>query len=176
MSHWAEQVRRYGALQQYSAERHEQAHKTNLKDGWNASNHNLNYLPQVLTFQRHILCFEIREVNLQALAQRQEISAAPCKVLPSGADLAAPQSPQSYAKPEFMGPQNRRDGKHPDAMIKDFRALLDNPQDAKHRAAIYSGTREFIRIRVVTRRIYRMNNCMQWSSVFTMVLRFKLRV
>ena len=31
-------------------------------------------------------------------------------------------------------------------------------------------------IRVVTRRIYRMNNCMQWSSVFTMVLRFKLTV
>ena len=31
-------------------------------------------------------------------------------------------------------------------------------------------------IRVVTRRIYRMNNCTQWSSVFTMVLRFKLRV
>jgi len=46
MSHWAEQVRRYGALQLYSAQRHEQAHKTNLKDGWNASNHNLNYLPQ----------------------------------------------------------------------------------------------------------------------------------
>jgi len=61
MSHWAEQVCRYGALQQYSAERHEQAHKTNLKDGWNISNHNLNYLPQVITFQRRILCFEIRE-------------------------------------------------------------------------------------------------------------------
>ena len=44
-----------------------------------------------------------------------------------------------------MGPQNRRDGKHPDAMIKDFRALLDNTQDATHRAAIYSGTREFIK-------------------------------
>ena len=117
MSHWAEQVRRYGALQQYSAERHEQAHKTNLKDGWNASNHNLNYLPQVITFQRRILCFEIRELNLQALAQRWENSAAACKVFPSGADLAAPLSSQSYAKPEFMGPQNPRDGKHPDAMI-----------------------------------------------------------
>jgi len=68
MSHWAEQIRRYGALQQYSAERHEQAHKTNLKDGWNASNHYLNYLPQGNTFQLRILCFEIRELNLQALA------------------------------------------------------------------------------------------------------------
>jgi hypothetical protein len=29
-------------------------------------------------------------------------------------------------------------------MIKDFRALLDNTQDATHRAAIYSGTGEFI--------------------------------
>ena len=30
-------------------------------------------------------------------------------------------------------------------MIKDFRALLDNMHDATHRAAIYSGTREFIK-------------------------------
>jgi len=140
MSHWAKQIRRYGALQQYSAERHEQAHKTNLKDGWNASNYNLNYLPQVITFQRRILCFEIRELNLQAVAQRWENSAAACKVFPSCADLAAPLSSQSYAKPEFMGPHNRRDGKHPDAMIKDFRALLDNTQDATHHMAIYSGT------------------------------------
>jgi hypothetical protein len=178
MSHWAEQIRLYGALQQYSAERHEQAHKTNLKDGWNASNHNLNYLPQVITFKRRILCFEIKAFNLQALAQCWENSAAACKVFPSGADLAAPLSSQSnlqalaqrwenstatckvfpsgahlpaplssqsYAKPEFMGPQNLRDGKHPDAMIKDFRALLVNTQDATHCAAIYSGTRKFIK-------------------------------
>jgi hypothetical protein len=42
-----------------------------------------------------------------------------------------------------MGPQNRRDGKHPDAKIKDLRALLDNTQDETHCVAIYSGTREF---------------------------------
>jgi len=30
-------------------------------------------------------------------------------------------------------------------MIKDFRALLDNIQDAMHRVAIYSGTLEFIK-------------------------------
>jgi len=145
MSHWVEQIRRCGALHRYSAERHEQAHKTNLKDGWNASNHNLNYLPQVITLQHRILCFEVSELNPQALAQRQENSAATCKVLHSGADLAAPLSPQSYAKPEFMGPQIRRDGDHPDAMIKDFRALLVNTQDATHRVAIYRGTREFIK-------------------------------
>jgi len=104
MSQWVEQVRRYLAVQQYSAERHEQAHKTNLKESWNASNHNLNYLPQVIKFQRRILYFNVRELNLQALTQRQENSAAACKVLPSGADLAAHMSPQSYAKPEFMGP------------------------------------------------------------------------
>jgi len=145
MSHWVEQIHWYGALQHYSAERHEQAHKTNLKDGCNASNHNLNYLPLVITFQRRILCFEIRELNLQALAQRRENSAAPSKVLPPGADLAAPLGSQSYAKPEFMGPQNRRDGKHPDSMIKDFRALLDNTQDTTHHVAIYSDTRESIK-------------------------------
>jgi len=44
-----------------------------------------------------------------------------------------------------MGPEYCRDGKHPDAMIKDFRALLDNTQDAMHRVATYSGTREFIK-------------------------------
>jgi len=44
-----------------------------------------------------------------------------------------------------MGPQNCRDGQHPDAIIKDFRALLDNTQDATHHVAIYSGTREFFK-------------------------------
>jgi methionyl-tRNA synthetase len=45
-----------------------------------------------------------------------------------------------------MGPQNRRNGKHPDTMIKDFRELLYNTQDAMHRAAIYSGTRVFVKL------------------------------
>ena len=93
MSRWVEQICRYGALQQYSTERYEQAHKPNLKDGWNSSKHSLNHLPQVIAFQRRILCFESRELNLQALSQRRENSAAACKVLPSGADLAAPLSP-----------------------------------------------------------------------------------
>jgi hypothetical protein len=44
-----------------------------------------------------------------------------------------------------MGPQNRHDGKHPDAMMKEFRALLHNTQAAIHRAAIYCGTREVIK-------------------------------
>jgi len=145
MSHWVEQIRRYGAFQQYSGERHQQAHKTNLKDGCNSSNHNLNYLSQVITFHCHILSVEIRELNLHALAQSRENSTAGCNVLPSCADLAAPLSPQSYATPELMGPHNCHDGKHPDAMIKDFRALLDNTQDATHRLAINSGTRECIK-------------------------------
>jgi len=145
MSHWVEQIHRYGALQQYSAERHEQAHRTNLKDGWNTSNHNLNYLPQVITFKRRILCFEIRELNLQTLAQCRENSTAGCEVFPSDADMAAPLGSQSYVTPKFMGPQNCCDGKHPDAMIKDFKALLNNTEDTTHRVAIYSGTREFIK-------------------------------
>jgi len=44
-----------------------------------------------------------------------------------------------------MGPQNRRDGKYPDGMIKDFRALLDNMQDATHHVTIYNGTQEFLK-------------------------------
>jgi len=87
----------------------------------------------------------MRELNLQALAQRWENSTAACKVLPSNADLVTPLSPQSYVKPEFMGPQNCRDGKHPNAVIKDFNALLDITEDAMHHVGIYSGTREFIK-------------------------------
>ena len=136
MSHWVEQIRRYGAWQQYSAERQEQAHKTSLNDGWNSSHHNLNNLPHVITYQRRILCFEVRELKLQAHAQHRENSGAACKVLPSCADLAALLSPQLHAKPEFMGLQNRHDGQYPDGMIKAFRALLDNTQDKMHRLAI----------------------------------------
>jgi len=44
-----------------------------------------------------------------------------------------------------MGPQNHRVGKHPDAEIKDFRALVNNTQDATHRVAIYRGTLDIIK-------------------------------
>jgi len=142
MSHGVEEICRYGTLQQYSPKRHEQAHNPYLRDCWNASNHNLNYLQQVITFQCCILCIEIRELNLQALAQHLENSAASCTVLSSCVVVAAPMTSRSYMKYELMGPQNCRDGKHPYAIIKDFRGLLDNTQDATHRVAIYSGMPE----------------------------------
>jgi hypothetical protein len=44
-----------------------------------------------------------------------------------------------------MAPENRREGMHPDSMIKDIRASLDNTQDAMHHVAIYSNTREIIK-------------------------------
>jgi len=44
-----------------------------------------------------------------------------------------------------MGPQNRCDGKHRDAMIRDFRALVNNVQDAMHHMPIYHGMRESIK-------------------------------
>jgi len=100
---------------------------------------------QVITFQRRIICVEIREFNLQALAQRRENSAATSQVLPSDTDLAAPLRSQSYAKPKCIGPRNCRNGKYPETMIQDFRAVLDNPQDATHRVSIYRSTREFIK-------------------------------
>jgi len=82
ISHWVDEIPRYGAWEQYSAERHEHAHKMNVNNGWDASNNNLNYMLQVITFQRRILCFEIRELNLEALAQHWENSSAACNVLP----------------------------------------------------------------------------------------------
>jgi hypothetical protein len=132
-------------LQLCSAETHAQAHKSNLNDGWNASNHNLNYLPPVIPFQRCILYFEIRELNAQDHAHCRENSAATWQVFPSGADLVAPQRSRSYAMPELMGPQNRRDAKHTEAMIKDFRAILANTQDATHHVTIYNGKREILK-------------------------------
>jgi len=145
MSYWVDQIQWYGALHQYCAKRHEKVHKTNLKDSWNASNGNLNYMPQVTTLQRRILCFKIRELKLHAVNQRWENSTAACKVLPSGADLAAPLSSESDAKPQFMAPQNLCDGKYPDAMIINIWPLLDNTQDAMHCIAIYSGKGELIK-------------------------------
>jgi hypothetical protein len=52
---------------------------------------------------------------------------------------------QTYAKPEYISPQNCCDGKHPDATIKYFTAWLDHTQDAKHRVTIYNSTQEFIK-------------------------------
>jgi hypothetical protein len=42
-------------------------------------------------------------------------------------------------------PQNHRAGKHPDAIITDFRALLHNSQDATHRVTMCNGTWEFLK-------------------------------
>jgi len=75
----------------------------------------------------------------------RENSAAATKVLPFCANLAAPLNSQSYAKPDFAGLQNCRDGKHPDVHIKDFRALVHNTQDAIHHMAIFTATQEFIK-------------------------------
>jgi hypothetical protein len=44
-----------------------------------------------------------------------------------------------------MGPQIRCDGKHPDVMIKDIRALLDDTQDATHRVTIFKGKWQFLK-------------------------------
>ena len=43
-----------------------------------------------------------------------------------------------------MEPQNRCDGNHPDAIIKDIRASLNNTQDTTHRMAICSGMQKLI--------------------------------
>jgi hypothetical protein len=43
-----------------------------------------------------------------------------------------------------MGPQNCRDGKHPDDMMNGFRALLDMTQEATRRVPICSGMWEFV--------------------------------
>jgi hypothetical protein len=135
-SHLVETICGYIALQQYSAERHEQAHKMNPKNCWNPFNQNLKCLPQVITFQRPIVYFGARDLNLQALGQHRKNGSGAFNVPLSGTDVPNLLGSQSFAKPIFMGPQDRRDGKHPDSMIKDFRALLNNTQDTTHHVAI----------------------------------------
>ena len=98
MSHWVKLIHRDGVLQPNSDESHEQAHKMNLKDGWKASNHNVNSLPQEITIQRRILCFETRELNLQALTQHRENSTAPAKSSLLVLIWLPPQSSQLYPK------------------------------------------------------------------------------
>jgi hypothetical protein len=49
-----------------------------------------------------------------------------CKFLLSGVDGAALGSSQSYLILKVMGPQHCSDGKHPNGMIKYFRALHNN--------------------------------------------------
>jgi hypothetical protein len=100
-----------------------------------------------MTSQHHSLYIKIRELNLQALEQHVVKRAAPPIVFTSSVELAAPQSSQSYVKHKFMGPQYCHDGQHPDAIIKDFKALLNNTQDAMHRVAIHSSTWEIINYR-----------------------------
>jgi len=55
MSYWVAPIHRYRAIHQYSPARHEPAHEMNLKDRWNASNHNLNYMLQIITLLCRIL-------------------------------------------------------------------------------------------------------------------------
>jgi len=96
ISDWVKRCPCCGILRQYSAERHQHVHNINLKDGWNPSNHNVNYLPQVITFQHRICCLDITVLNHRALAPRRETTADRCNVLPFGAGLAAPLSSQSH--------------------------------------------------------------------------------
>jgi len=143
MSQWIKQSHRYGDLQQPPAHRNEQLHTTHLKYHWNTSNHNLNYLPQLSTDQCRIFSFEASELNLQASAQCRTYSSASSNDLPSGADFASPLPSQSYVNHKFMGPQIYPDGKHPDTMIRDFRAILHTTEETKHRMVIISDAQEF---------------------------------
>jgi hypothetical protein len=102
-------------------------------------------MPQVITFQRCTVCVEIRQLNLQAVTQRGENSAATCNVPSSGTDLATPLNSQLYTKPELKGLQHCRDGNYPDLIIEDFREFLYNWQDSTHCVTLFKGTREILK-------------------------------
>jgi hypothetical protein len=89
ISHSVQQISLYQALQQFPPQRNTETHHMNLRDGSNSSNHNLNYLTQVIILQHRIVCIEVRDLNLQTVTQCQENRTAIWKVLSSAADLAA---------------------------------------------------------------------------------------
>jgi hypothetical protein len=102
MCHWVEQSLRYGAIQQYSVERHNEAYNRNLQDSWNTSEHNLNYLLQVSLFWRCILDMAISELDLDALAQCWKYHATPCNVVSPSADMTASLSSWPYVKYDLL--------------------------------------------------------------------------
>jgi len=68
-----------------------------------------------------------------------------------------------------MGPQNCHDGKHPDTMIQDFRALLDNTQDGTYCIPIYNGTQECMKHKsrnnmcISHKQLHAMELCIQYD-------------
>ena len=143
MSHFAEQVRLYGSLPQWSAETHEHAHRANLKDGWNASNKNLDYLPQIFAYQRRVLCFEMRGLNRQAVQGSDDHHLAG-----KTATIAGPSTASPFTQPMLISPQN--DNKTPDGQLKHFGALVDSI-DVVQRSALLNGTRDFLQRRLPKR-------------------------
>jgi hypothetical protein len=143
-SHWVEQISQYRALQQEFAKSHEQAHITKVKDGLE----HLQLHSQLTPTSNHLSASHSLIQNRQAQspiscsALRAQYCRLQRPLLRCGP--GCPLVPQSYLKDEFVGPQIRRDGQHPDAIIKDFRGLLNNTQDVTHRVAIYCSTCKFI--------------------------------
>ena len=172
LSHFTEQIRLYGSLPQWSAETHEHAHRANMKDGWNASNHNLDYLPQIFAFHRRVLCFEIRSLNLRSVERLRKDSDSdnnPWQIETTIPDpSSARQNPHSAeglrtdsgnhrantatitgpssASPLFTQPMlisPQNDSKTPDGQMKHFGALVDST-DVVQRSALLNGTRDFL--------------------------------
>jgi hypothetical protein len=170
------QIRQYGALQQYSPKWHEQAHKPNLKDGCNTSNHKLNYLPQVSASS---VAFSAS--NSESSISKPSLSVERTALPPAKSSLAALTWLTSWA-PSHMWSLNSW---YPKTTVMESILMLRS-QTFVHYWTIHkmecttsqSSTALWtIRsIPVVTSRIYPMNNSRQWRSVFTMLLRLKLRV
>jgi hypothetical protein len=76
LSHWVQLIPQYAVLIQDSAKGLEQSPKTNLKVSWTTFNHNLNHHSNVITIQRRIVCFELRELNGPDRAPHRENSTA----------------------------------------------------------------------------------------------------
>jgi hypothetical protein len=110
MTQWVERIHSSRPLEQSPTDSHKHAHILNLRDCWNAHSHHLSYMPPSITLQRSILCFKIREANLEFLAEHQEIGPTTSKILPSGADLTATQSSQSDSQGTLLGHPNFHDG------------------------------------------------------------------
>jgi len=148
----------------------------NLKDSWNAFNVYVNYLPHGITSQCRIRCFEIKVLIVQALAQHLIIALSPSESSLSVLMWRPPWAPCRMQSLNICDPTTAvKDS----ILRRKSKTSVHYSTLCKRQPTMYQYTTAhgcFWRTIVITRYIYPMNNCTQWSSVFTMAFRFKLRV
>jgi hypothetical protein len=90
MMHFCEQVRRFGALGQWSTEIGESSHRRQIKDGYNAGNRTGDIYLQIINHYLRLDAFTVRRLNLDAWrAKHRPPDAAPTAAATAAAASSA---------------------------------------------------------------------------------------